>query len=73
MSVLPDPHGIKRILPENGTVQVCNGVVRWVPLSSMQAHRRKLQQEWSVITTKDGKVVEIRREWRDVPSVEEEP
>lgn len=52
-------------------VECCGSAVRWVPLSSMQANRRRLQQQWSIYTYRgedevlDGEAT--RKEWRDVP------
>lgn len=50
----------------------CGGQVRWVPLSMLQGHRRRLQQLWIITDYEDGKPVRRRREWRDVPEVSED-
>lgn len=46
--------------------------LRWVPLSSFQAHRLKLQQAWNVTHYEDSRPVKIETEWRDVPTVSNE-
>jgi|GEM_PF-4332700 len=53
------------------TAQNPTGLLRWVPLSSAQAHRRKLQQEWHIWTYQNGNLIgdQPRAEWRDVPFV----
>lgn len=45
----------------------CLGPVRWVPLNSYQAHRKKLQQLYEVVEYRDGQPWLRREEWRDVP------
>lgn len=52
--------------------ELCLGHVRWVPLSMLQGHRRKLQQLFQVRTYKNGRPHGVREEWRDVPFVEGE-
>lgn len=59
------------ILPDNGTVTVCEGVVRWVVREQGRA-ALKLQQQWSVMTMQDGKLRWSIKVWRDVPIVEEQ-
>lgn len=62
-------------LPSDGAVKV-SGVsttakptyrLRWVPLSMMQAHRRKLQQAWETVHYEGAQPIRIETEWRDVP------
>lgn len=57
-------------MPKTIALSRCTGEVRWVPLSSMQAHRHRLQQAWEVTDYKDGKAAGVRIEWRDVPHVD---
>jgi hypothetical protein len=57
--------------PHNGTIVMCDGPVRWVPLSPMQTHRQKLQQRYVTTTFKDGEIIATEYEWRDVPFVED--
>jgi hypothetical protein len=53
------------------STEVCLGLVRWVPLSMMQAHRKKLQQLFQICRYKDGRIIEAVQEWRDVPDAHE--
>lgn len=47
-----------------------NGEVRWVPLSALQSHRKKLQQRWFRDRIDiHGHVAGADEEWRDVPTV----
>lgn len=48
-------------------VERCMGPVRFVPLSGMQAHRKKLQQLYEVTEYRDGAPWARTEEWRDVP------
>lgn len=57
---------------EAAKVTRCLGAVRWVPLSMLQAHRRKLQQLYEIICYENGKPVSHETEWRDVPLEDEE-
>jgi hypothetical protein len=53
------------------TVERCLGQCRWVPLSGLQAHRKKLQQLWEITEYETHievtKPVAMTQEWRDVP------
>ncbi len=43
------------------------GLIRWVPKSSLGLDL-KLQQQFEIIIYRDGRLVEQRIEWRDVPT-----
>jgi hypothetical protein len=51
------------------STEYCMGELRWVPISSMQAHRHKLQQLYEVVVYAGGVATGRREEWRDVPFV----
>lgn len=51
------------------TIEHCTGQCRYVPLSSMQAHRTRLQQAWEVKEYIEGRLAGLHTEWRDVPTV----
>lgn len=58
--------------PAKYSQEHCAGQVRWVPLSMLQGHRKRLQQLFLVTDYEGGKPVAQRREWRDVPTEVEE-
>ncbi len=57
-------------MEERISMEKCLGRVRWVPLSPMQAHRKKLQQLYEVIHYRDGQPWKRVEDWRDVPDGE---
>lgn len=60
---------MSEIFPDNGTIRMCEGIVRWIDPPTTIG--RRLEQKYSVATFKDGAMIESHVEWIEVETVQE--